>query len=213
MSGALGVPVAWGSGLLVLAAAWIGPLPGLAEHSFTAHMIMHVAVVAVSAPLLAVGLAGTRLDPVRLVPSLAAPIPASILELVVVWGWHAPLLHHAARSMPHALVWEQMMFLAAGLLVWSSAFGGRAADRAARAGAGIAALLLTSMHMTLLGALLTLTQHPLYHHTHGLAGLTPLEDQQLGGVVMLAFGGVSYLIGGLVLLARLLRTSAAEDGR
>ncbi len=212
MSGAAGTPWAWGLGLAVLAGAWIGPLPALAGHAFTAHMTMHVAVVAVSAPLLAVGLAGTRLDPARLLPGLATPVAASVLELLVVWGWHAPLLHQAARSLPHALAWEQAMFLAAGLLVWSSAFGGRPERRAARAGAGIAALLLTSMHMTLLGALLTLAPRPLYaHHAHGFAGLSPLEDQQIGGVVMLAFGGLSYLIGGLVLLARMLRGAAAEE--
>jgi putative membrane protein len=64
------------------------------------------------------------------------------------------------------------------------------------------------MHMTLLGALLALSPRPLYEHAHAagmVAGLTPLDDQHLGGAVMLLVGGVSYLIGGLVLIARLLR--------
>jgi len=215
-----GRPWAWLLALAALLAAWLGPLPGWAERSFTAHMGLHVAVVAVAAPLLAVGLAGTRLDPAIIMPRLTAPVPASVLELVVVWGWHAPALHLAARHLPYALVWEQAMFLAAGLLVWSSAFGGTPALRVHRAGPGLVALLLTSMHMTLLGALLAMAPRLLYQHGDGgghahtgaaLLGLDALSDQQLGGVIMLAFGGVSYLIGGLVLLMRMLAAGPAAE--
>jgi hypothetical protein len=70
---------------------------------------------------------------------------------------------------------------------------------------GIVALLLTSMHMTLLGALLALTPRPLYSHAGGFTGLSPLDDEHLGGAIMLLTGGLSYLLGGLVLAAGLLR--------
>lgn len=209
MIGPTGSPGALAAGLGVLAAVWLGPLPELATGIFSAHMGMHLAVVAVAAPLIAVGLAGTRLDPASIAPALAAPVPASVVELLVVWGWHTPVLHTAARTLPHALVWEQAMFLAAGLWVWSAAFGGGPEARSTRTGAGIAALLMTSMHMTLLGALLAVTPRALYPECGGAPGLSALEDQQLGGVLMLAFGGVSYLIGGLTLLARLLRGDRA----
>lgn len=198
--------VSLGIGLLVLAAAWLGPLPALASRAFFAHMVMHIAVIAVAAPLIGVGLAGSTADPARRWPSLFAPLPASALEFVVVWAWHAPALHHAARQLPGALVAEQVSFLACGLLLWLSAFGGADGLRASRAGAGIAGLLVTSMHMTLLGTLLALAGRPLYAHAGaGPGGLTPLEDQQLGGVIMLLGGGAAYLIGGLCLLAGLLR--------
>ena len=71
-------------------------------------------------------------------------------------------------------------------------------------GAGVAALLLTAMHMTLLGALIALSPRPLYQHAGGLAALTPIEDQQLGGAIMLVIGGVAYLAGGLWLMVELL---------
>ena len=87
--------------------------------------------------------------------------------------------------------------------MWLAAFGG---VRHRRALAGIAGLLLTSMHMTLLGVLLAMSGRPLYQHTgSALSGLSPLEDQQMGGVIMLAFGGSAYLIGGLYLLFGLLQ--------
>jgi putative membrane protein len=193
-------------GVLVLAAVWLGPLREVGPGSFSAHMTMHMGVVAVAAPLIALGAAGRRFDPVLVAPSLFAPVPASIIELVVVWAWHAPALHHVARHSAAGLVIEQGMFLASGLLVWLSVFGGGARDRAGRTGAGILALLLTSMHMTLLGALLALAPRALYHHAGG--SLTALEDQQLGGAIMLAVGGASYLMGGLGLTAGLLRRAS-----
>jgi putative membrane protein len=201
------------SGLLALAAAWLGPLPRLAREAFFAHMTMHMLVVAVAAPLIALGVAGSRWDPARRAPALFAPIPASVLELLVVWAWHAPALHGAARHGAGWLLLEQGMFCAAGLLVWLSAFGGGARQAAARRGAGVVGLLLTSMHMTLLGALLALTPRPLYAHAHGYGGLTPLEDQHVGGAIMLLVGGIAYLLGGLALTGTLLRGPALQEAR
>jgi putative membrane protein len=197
-------------GCLTLAAVWLGPLPQLARQAFWAHMTMHMGVVAVAAPLLTLGIAGRRGDPVRQAPRLFAPIPASVVELVVVWAWHTPALHHAARHGLAMLVVEQGLFLLAGLLVWLSACGGDAGQRGHRAAAGVVGLLLTAMHMTLLGALLALTPRPLFAHVNGFAGLTPLEDQHLGGAIMLLVGGVAYLAGGLWLTVGLLRGPVLE---
>lgn len=72
------------------------------------------------------------------------------------------------------------------------------------------ALLLTSMHMTLLGALLALTPRPLYDHAASTLHIAPLFDQHLGGAIMILVGGVSYLAGGIFLVARLLRRTALE---
>ncbi|HSG40186.1 MAG TPA: cytochrome c oxidase assembly protein [Thermoanaerobaculia bacterium] len=196
------------AGCLVLAAVWLGPLPSLAGGAFWAHMTMHMGVVAVAAPMLALGIAGGRFDPARRAPGLFAPIPASLLELAVVWAWHAPAPHHVARHSAAGLAAEQGMFLLAGLLLWLAAFGGVPGQ--GRRAAGVVGLLLTSMHMTLLGALLALSPRPLYPHLHSSAGLTPLEDQHLGGAIMLLAGGASYLLGGLWLTAGLLRDRRLE---
>lgn len=194
-------------GVTTLLAAWLGPLPELAPHHFSAHMTMHMAVVAIAAPLIAFGAAGGHLDLTRRYPRVFSPIPASLLELVVVWAWHAPALHHAARSSISGLVAEQGMFLVSGLLVWLSAVGSEARHPGTRAGAGIVALLLTSMHMTLLGALLALAPRALYAHT---ASDAALGEQHLGGAIMLAVGGVSYLAGGLWLSMRLLQARGTQ---
>lgn len=192
-------------GTLILAAAWLGPLPEMATQSFAAHMSLHMLIVGVAAPLLSIAMAGGQFDPVKIVPAWFSPIPASVGELVIVWAWHGPGLHHWARHDSLGFLVEQSMFLAAGVWVWLSAFGGSLPRSRGRSAAGVIGLLLTSMHMTLLGALLSLSPRLLFQHPHGGLSLTPLEDQQLGGAIMLVVGGIVYLVGGLILTGDLLR--------
>jgi putative membrane protein len=180
----------------VLALVWLGPLLGADRASFTAHMLAHMGVVAVAAPLLAIGFPGRP---------LLAPLPASVLELAVVWTWHAPALRAAATAIPAVTALEQASFLAAGFILWRGCL--------ASGLAGAVGLLFTAMHMTLLGALLALAPRPLYGDAPvtclGLV-LDPARDQQLGGTVMLLVGGAVCLAGGLALVARAL---APEPGR
>lgn len=191
-----------------LAVVWSGAAEPFSAGPFSAHMVVHVTVMVVAAPLLAAALAGGRSDPTRRWPAVAAPIPAMLAELVVVWGWHLPLLHHAAQAHAAMFVAEQASFLAVGVLLWLAVLGGSAAARPRRLGSGVIALLLTSMHMTLLGALITLAPRALYHHPdQHLVGLTPLIDQQVAGLVMLG-GALSYLVGGLWAMRSLLRMPA-----
>ena len=89
---------------------------------------------------------------------------------------------------------EQLSFLAAGLLLWTSALDPE------RPLIGAGAMLLTSMHMTLLGALITLAPKAIYALHDG----TALADQQQGGMIMLAVGTPVYLIAGLALVAKTL---------
>lgn len=198
------------SGIAVLAFAWCGPMPGLVAASFAAHMTLHMTVVGIGIPLLAAGIGPSVADRGRLRSQVALPIAVSILDLVVVWGWHAPALHHASRTLPWALAAEQISFALVSLLVWLIALASTTETRRSAALAGAMALFFTSMHMTLLGALLGLAPRPVYgEHLHQAGGLPALVDQQLGGVIMLGIGGVIYLAGGLVLMARVLQRRTA----
>lgn len=207
------------AGLALLAALWGGPLPALstqafathafaahalAPHAFAAHMALHMGVVAMAAPLLGYGIAGSRFDPAARFPSLFAPLLAAMLEFAVVWSWHMPALHQAARSSILLFAAEQASFLAAGLLLWTSCFGAAAEGPLGRALTGTLALLVTSMHMTLLGALIALAPRPLYGHAgHVGDAAAQVADQQLGGIIMLLVGGAAYLGGGIFLMARI----------
>ncbi|WP_099867644.1 cytochrome c oxidase assembly protein [Pararhizobium haloflavum] len=202
------------AGLLALAIAW--SLPLAQETSFTSHMLTHMGVVAIAAPLIGLGLAGTRLDLSDRVPMLFSPVVASVIDLVVVWAWHVPALRNLADTSAPAAIVEQATFLAAGLLLWLACLGGQTAgDRTARDGAGAFGLLLTSVHMTLLGALLALAPRALYGSgevTCFGVTLTAETDQQLGGTVMLLLGAAVYLAGGVALLARVVKLTPHEGG-
>jgi putative membrane protein len=183
-------------GAAVLIFAWAGPLPMLVRASFSAHMLLHMMVVGVGVPLLAIGIVGLR--PITGMP-VWLTIGASLADFVVIWVWHAPLLHHSAASGIGILIFEQGSFAAAALLVWLVALSGPPV-------AGALALFFTSMHMTLLGALIALAPRAIYHaHAQDHFMFAPLEDQQIGGVIMLGIGGVIYFTGALWLAAISLR--------
>ncbi len=185
----------------VLGVAWV--FVPRALPIFTAHMTAHMLVVAVAAPLLALAAQGSAFDVVRQWPTRCSAIAASMLEGVVVWVWHAPALHAAAAQSGWVWALEQLCFLASGAWLWICVLGGGPRIRRTRLAGGIAGLLLTSMHMTLLGALITLADQTLYfdHGGHGdhaaMRWLSPLHDQQLGGAAMLVLGNACYLGGAL----------------
>ena len=178
---------------LILSAAAIGAaylLPWSRWLGFFAeHMIQHVTLVALAAPLLVLAIPARGWGPSVLL--------GAVLEFLVVWGWHLPALHGLACFGGFWKMLEQASFLAAGLLVWSGAL----ASESPLAGAG--GLLLTSMHMTLLGAVLTLAPTAIYAAACPICG--SVEGQQMGGLLMLAIGTPVYLLGGLWLVSRALR--------
>lgn len=190
------------AGAALLASAWTGPLPSLAHGSFAAHMALHLLVVAAAAPLLALAVLQQR-GPRSRALRLLSPLPASLVELVVVWLWHLPRFHHAARTALAPFVVEQALFLAAGLLFWLSIAGAVNDDRGRAAGTAVVALALTLAHMTLLGALLALGPRPLYAHDGG--AVEALADQQRGGALMLVVSAVVYLTAGVLTGRRLLQ--------
>ncbi|TKT76154.1 cytochrome c oxidase assembly protein [Aquamicrobium sp. LC103] len=210
------------AGLVLAAAIWAGLLVSPWSESFTVRMLAHMGMVAVAAPLISIGIGGTRWarrvvgDTRRTSFLLSMPIIASLVELIVVWGWHAPALRALAKGSGIMTSVEQASFLTAGIFLWVSTLGvGRAFASPSHNAAGAFGLLLTSIHMTLLGALLALSPRPLYGagevSCFGIV-LDARQDLELGGVIMLMVGPATYLAGGVALLARVLNTDE-DTGR
>lgn len=192
--------------LALLAVSW-------ESGSLTAHMIVHMTTVAIAAPLLAMAISGTRLDPVFKVPWFS-PVLASVAELLVIWLWHVPALRRLAEMEYGAMLVEQANFLLAGILLWAACL--RPREEGGQRLAGIIGLLFTSIHMTLLGVLLTLAPRPLYGDGDVTClgfTLSRAVDQQLGGVVMLMVGATAYLLGAVILLADILKPASSEGSR
>ncbi len=171
----------------------------------TVHMLTHMAIVAVAAPVVALAIRGRRIDPVMRAPRWFSPLPASLLEFAIVWAWHAPLLHLGARHHFGMFAAEQISFFVAALWLWLAIFGGPPQHRPGRAGAGVLALALTFAHMTMLGAVLALSPRVLYGHGE-------IADQQYAGTVMIAAATAAYL-GGAIWLSRGLLLSTSQERR
>lgn len=209
------------AGWLVLAAALVSPLDALAARSFALHMVQHELLMVVAAPLLvlsrpleawawalapwreALG-AITRHRPVRRAwRVLTEPLGAWCFHALALWAWHLPAAFHAALASSTAHALQHACFLGSALAFWWSVAGGR--SRAPEAMA-LASLLTTLLHTGALGALLTFAPTPWYSIPGtGTRGLTALEDQQLGGLVMWAPGGLAYMVAALMVAARWLR--------
>jgi putative membrane protein len=192
---AVWLPVGWRGGESVrrraaLRAAWaavvllyVSPLCALSSAFFTARVVHHMALVFVLAPLLVVGL-GPWLRRLPLPTWTCTTFAAGTF-----WLWHAPDVYAAALS-SSAVYWlMQLSLLATATAFW-------AAMRRAGPAVALAAILVSTVLMGLLGALITFAARPLYapHFASTLAwGVSPLEDQQFAGIVMWAPGSLAYL--------------------
>lgn len=209
--------------LAALGSALTGPLDALATASFSAHMAQHMLLMAVAAPLLALGApmvpllrSSPRLIRRWLLGGLAPltrPFVAFLLHGFTVWFWHAPGPYETALASTPVHMFEHVTFLGTGLLFWHSLL--QEGRRAAGQGAGAFWSLATMMHSGLLGALLTFATAPLYpsyRHASPL-GWTALEDQQLAGLIMWIPAGLVYLAGGIYSMAAWLRAVEAGTGK
>lgn len=186
--------VALACGVGVLVVLFVSPLCALTVALFSARAAHHVLLVAVAAPLLALAFPVSGRG--RAQPSLAwlAGIHAAVL-----WFWHVPEVYAFAifGALPYWLM--QASLLGTAFLLWRRIF---ASD--GNAGAAMLALLATVVQMGMLGALLTFAQKPLYQPhfmTTAPFGLSPLDDQQLGGLVMWVPAALPYLAAALLLFA------------
>jgi cytochrome c oxidase assembly factor CtaG len=140
--------------------------------------------------------------------SITNPLVAWLIHAVVLWMWHMPALFDATlhSELIHAL--QHVSFLGSALLFWWAVIYGP--QRAMGYGMAVLYLFTTALHSGLLGAMLTFAGrlwYPSYAHSTQSWGLTPVEDQQLGGLIMWIPAGLVYVVAGLALFAGWLRES------
>jgi putative membrane protein len=213
------------AGWLALAVAVISPLHALGDVLFSAHMTQHELMMVVAAPLLVLGRPVVAvvwgLPPAwrrragawarhrwvsRGWRALRMPAVAFGAHAAALAVWHLPRPYEATYySAPlHAL--QHVSFLATSLLFWWALLR----PPRGKEGEAVFYLFATTLATGALGGLLAFAANLWYPHyaaTTGAWGLTPLDDQQLGGVIMWVPGGGSYLLAALALVAVWLRSS------
>jgi len=220
-------------GWLALAAALLSPVDTMGSASFAMHMIQHELLMIVAAPLLVMsypfgtwmwawsrharhvlGRASNHPVVERCWRALTRPLHAWVLHFAALWLWHAPPLFNAAlrNNGVHAL--QHASFLFSALLFWWGVLG--ELDRDKERGAAILYLFTTMMHTGALGALFAMSTtvwYAPYLQQFNPLGLSALEDQQLGGLIMWIPGGLAYVIAGLMLCAQWLRPPSTLSER
>lgn len=213
----------WGA----LVVALVSPLHPMGELLFSAHMTQHEVLMLVAAPLLVLGrpmlvyLKGLPPGWGRTIAGygnsslwqsvwrlISNPLGAWLIHAFVLWIWHLPSWFQATINDEFIHAVQHLSFLLSATLFWWSVMHGR--QRVMGYGMAVLYMFTTAMHSGLLGALVTLAGtliYPVYSTTTQSFGLTPLEDQQLGGLIMWVPAGLVYVIAGLAFVAGWMRES------
>lgn len=215
---------AFAAGLLALFVALISPLNDLSATLVSAHMVQHLVLVLIAGPLVVVGapllpLLWALPKPMRRAlgrwwkqaallravwHTLSQPLVVWPLHTAALWVWHLPGLYQAALKSEILHTVEHGCFFGTALLFWRTVFPGGKSERMSY-GAGVFYVFATGMQSGLLGALLTFAPtpwYPAYAARVAAWGFTPLEDQQLAGLIMWVPGGLVYLhVAALLFLA------------
>jgi cytochrome c oxidase assembly factor CtaG len=218
---------AYAGGWLALFVALVSPLHPLGEVLFSAHMTQHELLMLVAAPLVVLGrpvvafLWAMPAGGARLVGGwsrgawfqrawrvLTNPLAAWAIHAVALWVWHVPFLFQATLRSDLVHTLQHVSFLGSALLFWWALIHGPRGLMGY--GVGVLYLFTTSIHSGVLGALITFARwviYPAYNESTQSWGLTALEDQQLGGLIMWVPAGLVYIVAGLALCAGWMRES------
>ncbi|HEV2295934.1 MAG TPA: cytochrome c oxidase assembly protein [Tepidisphaeraceae bacterium] len=199
-------PMLFAAAILALVIALISPLDPASDELQSAHMVQHMLIMMVAAPLFILGAPALvmlwalprdwRREVGRWLGRLGAwrppwyllwqPLLMCVLFALALWVWHLPVLYEAAlRSRPvHEL--QHISFFVVSCLFWRVLVDPLSRLRM-NVGAGVLYLFLTSLHATFLGVFMALSPrvwYPDYLPRTAVWNLTPLEDQQLAGLIM-----------------------------
>jgi putative membrane protein len=223
---------AFAGGWLTLFLSLVSPLHRLSGVLFSAHMAQHELLMVAAAPLLILGRplvpfmwalpirwrrtvgVWAAVAPVRRTWALLSlPLVAWSIHAAAIWIWHAPTLFQATLDSELIHTLQHISFLGTGLLFWWAILRGRE-GRIGRP-AAVLYLFTTSVHTTVLGALLTFSSrswYPVYAPGTVAWGLSPLEDQQLAGLIMWVPANLAYLIAALAIATSWLKEPGANTG-
>jgi putative membrane protein len=199
------------SGLVAIGLALLSPIEAYEGQLFSVHMVQHMLLEFVAAPLLLAGAPITlalraaspswrrRLLSVlqsRIVHALAFPVIAWILFAAVNWGWHFSVLYDQALENQLLHYVQHASFLGAALLFWWPVIGADPSPWRLPHPMRLLYLFLAMPQNSFLGVALLSASTVLYpHYVTNVRdwGPTPLEDQQLGGLLMWVGGDLIFL--------------------
>ncbi|MCU1458482.1 MAG: cytochrome oxidase assembly protein [Actinomycetia bacterium] len=218
---------AFAAGGITLIVALASPLDARADTSLTAHMVQHMLLLGVAAPLLVVG------DVLGVLPWVLPddrrrrwqrPLRRMsrsrhgrvafwaavglVAQTAVVVAWHIPKPYDAAAANPALHAVEHASFIGVSMFFWWILLGAGRGDRFA---AGVLALFVGTLPLSALGVFMTLARTPWYPRYIGSSTASALRDQQVAGVIMWGFGGMAAAVGAAAFFASWLQSLERRD--
>ena len=216
---------AFAGAVLALLAALASPLDRLGEeHLFSAHMLQHVLLGDIAPALLLLSLSRVIMRPAtrrlmrveRALGRLASPWTGIALWLGLMYLWHIPALYEAAIDNALVHLAEHASFFAAGVAVWWPLVQPVPMRRRLEGLSTITYIGTAKFGLAALGLYLTWSGTVVYDHYESVPrvwGLSPIEDQNVGGAIMMVEQSLTFVIALVVLFARMLARSEAEEQR
>jgi putative membrane protein len=199
-----------------------GPIHDISDfYLFTGHMVQHLVLTFVTPPLLLLGTPGWMLRPALRFPPVAAvarfvttPRAAFAIFNLTLATWHLPPMYNSAMYYHPVHIGQHLMFLTTAVIVWWPLLSPLPElPRLSYPGQMLYSFLMT-LPMTVVSIFIVYSDHvlyPAYASAPRMWGLSPLEDQRLGGLIMWIPGGLFFYLLASVIFFRWV--SSARDDR
>jgi putative membrane protein len=197
--------VAFFSGLLVIFLSLNGPLHDLSDYYlFSAHMVQHLLLSLAVPPLLLVGTPGWLLRPFldrrgigAVARAITPPIRCFVIFNVVIAAWHLPPLYNTAMEHHSVHIVQHLTFMVASVLMWWPLLSPLPElPRLSYPGQMLYCFLMV-IPMSIVAIYIAMADHvlyPAYSVAPRVWGLTPMSDQQIGGLIMWVPGGLLFYV-------------------
>ncbi len=217
--------VAFAGAMVAMLAALVSPLDALGEdYLFSAHMLQHVLLGDVAPLLLLLSLSRVIMRPAtrrlaaveRALGPLAHPVTGLVLWLVLMYLWHLPALYDAALEQPLLHLLEHASFFAAGVAVWWPLIQPVPMRRSLRGLWPLAYIGTAKFGLAVLGLYLTWSGTAIYDYYEGVPriwDLSPVEDQNIGGAIMMLEQSLTFVLVLAATFVRMLARSEEEERR
>jgi len=197
--------VSFAASLLVLFFSLNGPLHDLSDsYLFSAHMVQHLILTLLFPPLFLYGLPAHVVRPflrprwVRaLGERMTRPVPAAAIFTIPIVLWHMPVFYEAAMRHHPLHIGQHLVFLASSVVMWWPVLSPVPELPRASYPGQLLYLFLLGIPMSIVGAMITLANDPLYPFyvaAPRVWGLSAIDDQQIGGLIMWVPGGLVFWI-------------------
>ncbi len=192
------------AGVLVIFIALLSPLHELSDsYLFSAHMLQHVLLTLVAPPLLILGTPDWLIRPLlrpswafRLARLATHPVVAFATFNIVFSMWHLPTLYNTSVTNHGVHIAEHLLFIGVAVLMWWPLTSRMPELPTLSAPSQMAYLFLLSIAQIMIFAPITFSEEPLYDwyvNAPRIWDISPLLDQQLGGIIMKIGGGALFI--------------------